>query len=88
MTPEQAAAETGDGNTSAMVEIGRVYLRFAAACRGMVPLGAIFAFFLVNACVNRRSGRPLPSQKTGRSAVCRHRHRGCPTHASPGQLKG
>ena len=55
MTPEQAAAETGDGNTSAMVEIGRVYLRFAAACRGMVPLGAIFAFFLVNACVNRRS---------------------------------
>ena len=32
--------------------------------------------------------RPPPSQKTGRSAVCRHRHRGCPTHLGTRQLKG
>ena len=46
MTPEQAAAETGDGTASAMLEIGRVNLQFAAARRGMVPLGAILASFL------------------------------------------
>ena len=46
MTPKQAAAETGDGTASAMLEIGRVNLQFAAARRGMVPLGTIFAYFL------------------------------------------
>ena len=46
MTPEQAAAEPGDGTASAMLEIGRVNLQFAAARRGMVPFGAILASFL------------------------------------------
>jgi len=46
MTPKQAAAETGDGTASAMLEIGRVNLQFAAARCGMVPLGTILASFL------------------------------------------
>ena len=46
MTPEQAAAETGDGTASAMTEIWQVNLQFATTRRGMVPLGAILASFL------------------------------------------
>ena len=56
MTPEQAVAETGDGNTSAMVEIGWVNLQFAAVRCGMVPFGANLPTHHLNASVNRRFG--------------------------------
>ena len=55
MTPEQAAAETGGSNASAMLEIGRVNLRFAAACRGPAPFGAILVSTPFSLSVNRRS---------------------------------
>ena len=42
--------------TSAMVEIGRVNLQFAAACCGTVPFGANLRTHHLNAGVNRRFG--------------------------------
>ena len=48
----------------------------AAACSGR------------HQCAPRAAGGHHPVKKTGRSAVCHHRHRGCPTHAIPRQLKG
>ena len=56
MTPEQAAAETGDGTASAMVEIGWVNLQFAAVRCGMVPFGTNLPIHRLNARVNRRFG--------------------------------
>ena len=56
MTPEQAAAETGDGTASTMLETGRVNLQFAATRCGMVPFGANLPTHHLNAGVNRRFG--------------------------------
>ena len=42
--------------TSAMVEIGRVSLQFAAVRCGMLPFGANLPIHHLNASVNRRFG--------------------------------
>ena len=82
MTPEQAAAETGDGTASAMLEIGRVNLQFAAARCGMVPFGAILASFLSQRLRQLTLWRAVSLllcrcrrllERFGRLRSCRHR---------------
>ena len=82
MTPEQAAAETGDATASAMLEIGWVNLQFAAARHGMVPLGAILASFLSQRLRQPTLWRAVSLllcrcrrvlERFGRLRSCRHR---------------
>ena len=82
MTPEQAAAETGDGTASAMVEIGWVNLQFAAVRCGMVPFGTNLPIHRLNApcqptlwcavCLLLCRRRRLPQRLT-RLRSCRYR---------------
>ena len=56
LTMGYTVGDLDGGTASAMVEIGRVNLQFAAVRRGMVPFGANLPANHLNAGVNRRFG--------------------------------
>eukprot|EP01043_Picozoa_sp_COSAG02_P043186 COSAG02_NODE_3738_length_6304_cov_14.777438_3_plen_84_part_00 len=69
------AGNLDGGTASGRLEIGRVDLRFAAACRGPAPFGAILVSTPFSLSVNRRSAvqpNPPPGEPPHRRGITQY----------------